>query len=147
VPEELIALAKRTQVQALEQLQTAAEGLTAAEVADRRARYGANKVAHERHLPVLAHFLRRLVNPLNILLLSLATLSTILGDHQSPVMIFLMVVLSVSLSLVQERRSSKAAQKLRAMVHTTVAVVRQPAAAEIPIEELVPGDVVHLSAG
>src|SRR5262249_41470493 len=126
---------------------TSANGLTAEEVTGRRARFGANKLAHEPHLPLLAHFLRRLVNPLNLLLVSLATLSALLGDRQSPVMIFLMVVLSVSLSLLQERRSSKGAQKLRAMVHTTAAVIRQAEPAEVPIEALVPGDIVHLSAG
>jgi Mg2+-importing ATPase len=68
-----------------------------------------------------------------------------------------MVILSVSLSLSQERKSDRAAQKLRAMVHTTAAVLRRsdagvPAAGqlapqEIPIQELVPGDIVHLCAG
>jgi Mg2+-importing ATPase len=147
VPAELTALATRTQAQVLQQLETSADGLTLQEVLQRRSRFGANKVAHEERLSFLAYFLRRLINPLNVLLLGLATLSTLLGDRQSPVMIFLMVVMSVSLSLIQERRSSKAAQELRAMVHTTSAVMRQAAPAEVPIEELVPGDIVHLSAG
>ncbi|MFX8786109.1 hypothetical protein ABTM90_20015, partial [Acinetobacter baumannii] len=72
----------------------------------------------------------------------------LLGDHQAPVIIFVMVLLSLFLSVLQERKSDRAAQKLRAMVHTTATVLRPPAASlEVPIEELVPGDIVHLSAG
>jgi Mg2+-importing ATPase len=92
-----------------------------------------------------------------------------MGDHVAAIIIFIMVVLSISLAFMQEHRSNKAAEKLRAMVHTTATVLRnaganaaataQAAAAptspdssgsnmrEIPIHLLVPGDVVHLSAG
>src|SRR5689334_16555722 len=100
VPRQLVALATQAQEQVLEELRTSTQGLAAGEVTERRARFGANRIAHEEHLPLLVHFLRRLVNPLNLLLLSLATLSLLLGDRQSPVMIFLMVILSVSLSLI-----------------------------------------------
>jgi Mg2+-importing ATPase len=65
-----------------------------------------------------------------------------------------MVLLSVTLAFVQEHRSNNAAARLRAMVHTTATVLRlgadaaaEPHDLEIPIEELVPGDVVKLSAG
>ena len=66
----------------------------------------------------------------------------------SAVIIVLMVVLSLTLGLVQERRSGRAAAALRAMVHTTASVLRpDQAPLECPIEQLVPGDVLHLSAG
>ena len=159
VSPELLALARCAGEDVFVRLETSSRGLSADEVSARRDRWGINRVAHEEHRPVLMQLVGRLVDPLNILLLSLATLSMLTGDRQSPVMIFLMVLLSVSLSIVQEHRSSKAAQKLQAMVHTTTAVLRQsswPASAqspdpavpqEIAIEQLVPGDIVHLSAG
>jgi Mg2+-importing ATPase len=90
LPLELIALATCTEAQVLLQLKTSAVGLSANEVEDRRVRFGANKVAHEQHAPLLRAFLRQFINPLNVLLVSLATLSMLMGDRQSPIMIFLM---------------------------------------------------------
>ena len=153
LPLELVALAADSHEGVLRRLKTSAGGLTLDEVAQRRAQFGANKVAHEEHAPLLRLFVRRLLDPLNILLLSIASVSMLMGDRQAPAMIFAMVFLSLSLSLSQERKSSKAARKLRAMVHTTSSVVRRPGPdsvpppAEIPLEELVPGDIVHLCAG
>jgi Mg2+-importing ATPase len=85
-----------------------------------------------------------------------------LDDAESGGVVTIMVVLSVTLSFVQERRSNHAAEKLRAMVSNTASVLRHPMAdelpspgkdlrkssrAEIPVAELVPGDVIWLSAG
>jgi Mg2+-importing ATPase len=149
LPQELMALATCTQTQVLQQLETSSVGLSTDEVRERQVRFGANKVAHEEHAPLLMALLRQFINPLNLLLLTLATLSMLIGDRQSPIMIFFMVILSVSLAFVQERKSNRAALSLQAMVHTTAAVVRQPLAIaqEIPIQDLVPGDILHLSAG
>jgi Mg2+-importing ATPase len=150
LPAQLLELAGCPAEAVLQRLNVSARGLPLAEVAIRRQRYGPNRVAREEHEPLLRQFLRRLLNPLNILLLVLAGISTLMGDHEAAVLIAVMVVLSLSLSLTQERKSDAAARKLRAMVHTTAAVMRtdggnQPE--EIPIEELVPGDLVHLCAG
>ncbi|MDB6046797.1 MAG: mgtA [Gammaproteobacteria bacterium] len=155
---ELLGLTSLSGAEVLQRLRTSERGLSAAEVERRRAAYGANKVAHEERETLVGQFLRRLRNPLNILLLTLASVSVVMGDREAALIISVMVVLSLSLAIIQERRSSKAAEQLRAMVHTTTAVVRQvdasdqgPAAPseprEIPIEDLVPGDIVHLSAG
>jgi P-type Mg2+ transporter len=158
LPPEFLELAPLTAAETLEKLHSRASGLASAEVAARRDEFGANRVAHEEHETLLSQFLRRLLNPLNILLLTLATVSVFMGDHESATMIFAMVVLSLTLALIQERRSTAAAQRLRAMVHTTAMVVRPDDNAatapsgldepiELPIEQLVPGDIVHLSAG
>ena len=71
---------------------------------------------------------------------------------RAAVVIAAMVVLATATAFVQEHRSNQAAARLRAMVHTTASVRRGPSHAgepfvEIPIEQLVPGDVVRLSAG
>src|SRR4029079_15818687 len=98
-----------------------------------------------------------------------AGISLATGDSHAASIIAAMVALSVTLGFVQERRSTAAAERLRAMVHTRASVVRRgpfhgtaatselpgiahdvpPGSrlAEIPIEQLVPGDVVHLCAG
>jgi P-type Mg2+ transporter len=142
----------------LQKLGSSAQGLSGEQVEARRAQWGENTVAHEKPQSVWMQVAKRLLDPLNLLLLTLATLSVLTGDREAPVIIFIMVLLSLSLSIYQERRSGNAARRLQTMVHTTAAVVRGgdvplqgPAAGavavEIPIHELVPGDIVHLSAG
>jgi Mg2+-importing ATPase len=138
----------------LRRMGTTPEGLTAEEAAVRLRAVGPNLVAHERQQSLFAELIGRARNPLNFLLLSLAAVSYFLGDRRAAAVITVMVLLSVSLAFVQEHRSNNAAARLRAMVRTTATVLRRGAAAgaephgpEIPIEELVPGDVVRLSAG
>jgi Mg2+-importing ATPase len=150
LPARLTELVGCTTEQVLLRLGTSSRGLAPNEVELRRAQFGPNRVVHEEHATVPRQLLQRLLNPLNLLLLVLASLSTLMGDREAAVLISVMVVLSVSLSLLQERKSDAAAKKLRAMVHTTASVLRagettQPR--EIPLEDLVPGDLVHLSAG
>jgi len=89
---------------------------------------------------------------LNLLLLSLATVSYILGDQRAAIVIAVMVLLSISLSFIQEHRSNNAADRLQRMVSITATVRRQGKAdahnpTDVPIEQLVPGDIVLLSAG
>jgi P-type Mg2+ transporter len=158
VPAKLVELALLEVPEVLQNLDTTAAGLSPTQVSTRRETYGENRVAREEHETLPAQLMRRLLNPLNILLLTLAMVSVVMRDQRAALIIFGMVVLSLSLAIVQERRSSKAAQKLRAMVHTTATVLRNDTertsgataageAREIPIHELVSGDIVHLSAG
>ncbi len=150
--------ARLTAEQALAELQSSASGLDEAEAARRLARFGPNAIAQEKKRSVPAQLLIRLGTPLNVMLLCLALVSYFLGDPRAAIMISLMVILSAGLSFLQEYRSNKAAAELRAMVRTTVTVLRpnvlgEPGSAigaarqEIPIEHLVRGDVVALAAG
>jgi Mg2+-importing ATPase len=95
--------------------------LSAEQVESRRALWGENTVAHEKRQSVWVQFAKRLLDPLNLLLLTLATISVLTGDREAPVIIFVMVLLSLSLSIFQERRPGNAARRLQSMVHTTVA--------------------------
>jgi P-type Mg2+ transporter len=135
----------------LKQLGTTSEGLSAEAAAQRLSALGPNLVAHERRQSLLQELVGRAQNPLNFLLLSLAALSYFLGDKRAAAVIAVMVLLSVSLAFVQEHRSNNAAAKLRAMVRTTATVLRRSGTGEqvleVAIEQLVPGDVVRLSAG
>ncbi len=86
-------------------------------------------------------------NPLVVLLTVLSAISFATGDARAGAVMAAMVVLSVALRFFQETRADEAAAKLKAMIHVTATVVRDGSAREIPLRDLVPGDVVQLSAG
>jgi P-type Mg2+ transporter len=148
LPPELTHLAGLTSAAVLQQLQSDIAGLNEMEAARRRVLHGANTIAHERSKSLLHDLAGRLINPLNCLLLILALVSLLTGDAKAATLVAAMVLLSLILATVQERRSNHAAAKLRAMVHTTATVMRPGSPPlEIALEQLVPGDIVQLSAG
>ena len=113
---------------------------------------GPNQVAQAVHHTIIGELVSRSINPLNLLLLTLAVgvlpIRRSAGRHRDCGH----GGLSISLGFIQEHRSNKAADALRRMVLITATVRRQaPGAAkehdEVPIEQLVPGDIVLLSAG
>jgi Mg2+-importing ATPase len=128
-------------------LHTSPQGLTEEEAERRRAEYGPNTVAEEAHHRRLKLFGKAVVNPLVILLLVLAAVSFTTGDARAGTVMLIMVALGVVLRFVQEARADDAAERLKAMIRVTATVVRDGAARELPLADLVPGDVVQLSAG
>ena len=137
---------------ALQRLSSAATGLTPGQITERLRSVGLNAIARQAQHTVIGEIISRSINPLNLLLLSLAATSYFLGDQRAAIMIAIMVMLSISLGFVQEHRSNAAAEKLRKMVSIKATVRRQGDAAgqghsDIAIEQLVPGDIVLLSAG
>jgi Mg2+-importing ATPase len=138
---------------ALRALGTSAAGLAPGEAAARLARHGRNAVADQRQAHPLAALLAGFGRPLPLLLLALAGLDLGTGQSVSAAVIGAIVVLSCLLGFVQEYRSQRAVQRLRALVRTEVQVVRPApgggaaAPAACPLEELVPGDIVVLAAG
>jgi Mg2+-importing ATPase len=138
--------------EALKKLTSSASGLSAQEAEARLRSVGPNEVAHETRHTILGEIVTRSINPLNLLLLTLATASYFLGDQRAAIVISVMVLLSVSLGFSQEHRSTKAAEALRRMVQTKATVRRQDGAtanghSDVPIAQIVPGDIVLLSAG
>jgi Mg2+-importing ATPase len=131
----------------LQQLQTSATGLSDVEAAARLLQHGPNEVGQERRHEWLHRLWTAVRNPLVVLLTALATLSYVTGDFRAGTVMLLMVVLGVSLRLVQETRADNAAAKLKAMIKVTATVIRDGQPKEIPLQQLVPGDVVKLSAG
>jgi Mg2+-importing ATPase len=131
----------------LEQLGTRESGLSADEVEERLEKYGPNVVAQEQRHGRLMLLLHACKNPLVILLLCLAALSYYSGDPRAGTVMVIMVILGVVLRFVQEARADDAAAKLKAMISVTATVIRGGAAQEIPLAELVPGDIVKLAAG
>ena len=130
-----------------EQLNTRPGGLTAAEAEERLETYGPNSVARENRLGFFARLWDNVRNPLVILLVVLGLISYWTEDVNGAVVIGLMVVLGVVLRFVQEARADHAAEQLKAMVSTTATVLRDGVKIEIPLQQIVPGDVLTLSAG
>jgi len=128
-------------------LNTSLKGLTQTEAEDRERKLGPNIVAQEKQRGWFMRLLIILRNPLVILLAVLSSISFITGDPSSGSVMAGMLLLSVSLRFFQEAHASAAAAKLKAMIHVTATVVRDGKAGELPLCDLVPGDIIHLSAG
>jgi Mg2+-importing ATPase len=131
----------------LRSLGTTPNGLTQAEAKERMRTSGPNEVAQERQRGWFIRLLLILRNPLVILLAVLSSISFATGDARAGTVMAGMVVLSAALRFVQEARADSAAAKLKAMIHVTATVVREGKAQEIPLRDLVPGDIISLSAG
>jgi Mg2+-importing ATPase len=138
-------------------LRTSCEGLTQKEADARLVSFGPNQIARESQPSIALELGARIKNPLNALLLFLAVTSYSLGENSTALMIFFIVLLAIVTAFIQEHRSNSAAAKLRALVKTNASVKRKREEitstsddhgfVDIPFEQLVPGDVVHLSAG
>ena len=160
---ELLVLGALSAEDALDRLGSSLTGLSAGQAQERIDEYGPNEVAHERRKGPIRRLAELFLTPLSLLLIVLAVVNYATGEVRGAAVIAVMVVLSTLLSFVQEFRSSRAADRLRAMVSTTATVTRRPGdeadhetldarsalaqRTEIPLAEVVPGDIVHLSAG
>ena len=131
----------------LQRLNTSPAGLSEDEAAERLNVFGPNEVAQERKHEWLHRLWVAVRNPLVILLMILASISYATGDLRAGTVMLLMVVLGVTLRFVQETKADKAAAKLKAMIKVTATVIRDGQAKEAPLQQLVPGDIVKLSAG
>ncbi len=159
---ELMRAARDDPAAALARLDSHPEGLSAHEAAARLARQGPNEVQHEAPLPRWLHLWHCYRNPFNLLLTVLAVVSYLTQDAKATIVIGVMVVMSTLIRFVQEGRSHRAADRLKAMVSNTATVIRRSSAtpqtpvavaaaalptSEIALRELVRGDLVALSAG
>ncbi|MGA2062112.1 MAG: HAD-IC family P-type ATPase, partial [Thermoguttaceae bacterium] len=143
----LIEVAQNTADVVLGKLQTNENGLSEEEAQERLEKYGPNVIAQEQRLGRLRLLGHACMNPLVILLLILAVISYLTGDAGAGTVMLIMVFLGVSLRFVQEARADDAAAKLKAMISVTATVVRGGAASELPLGQLVPGDIIRLAAG
>lgn len=134
-------------------LETSWHGLSKSEVGKKLKKYGPNIVAVERKKHPVLKFLYLFFNPLPMLLLGLSALAYFTGEIHGAEVIALMVFFSTALAFTQDYRSEAAAESIRSLVVTTASVVRQGYVDdinhtfEITFDKLVPGDIVHLSAG
>jgi Mg2+-importing ATPase len=147
VSPEIMEVSVSAPGQVYQKLETSNQGLSAAEAARRLKEHGQNVVAQDKRHNRLRLLGRALVNPLVILLSVLAVISAATGDIRSATVMSVMVILGVVLRFVQEARADTAAAKLKAMISVNATVVRDGQTKEVPLAQLVPGDVVHLAAG
>jgi Mg2+-importing ATPase len=143
----LVKVAQSDQEELFSRLDTTLAGLTSEEAEQRLEKHGPNVVAQEQRHSQLKLLGRACVNPLVILLSVLSAVSFWTDDPGGGTMMAIMVLLGVVLRFVQEARADAAAAKLKAMISVTATVVRDGKAQELPLGNLVPGDVVKLSAG
>jgi Mg2+-importing ATPase len=122
-------------------------GLTSDEAHRRLDEYGSNEPARAKRTTAIVQILIFLVNPLVIILLIASVISAFLGELINSTIIAAMVLVSVALNFVQTYRSQRAADRLRAQVALTATALRDGAWAEVRRREIVPGDIIHLSAG
>ena len=128
-------------------LGTSLQGLTDVEAAARRQHLGPNVLRPHRERAAIIELLAHFRNPLVLVLLAASVVAAFLGDTRSAVVISVIVLLSVVLDFVQEYRAGRAAERLRSTVAVRATVLRDGGPREVPIADLVPGDVVSLAAG
>nr|WP_267490751.1 magnesium-translocating P-type ATPase [Paenibacillus sp. 1001270B_150601_E10] len=131
----------------LEEWETTTNGLSISEAEERLDTHGHNQITHDRAASWMIQLLSCFKNPFILILLGLSLFSALTADWEAVMIISTMVTISVAISFTQEYRSQKTAQRLKALVKTTATVIREQSAYEVDMEELVPGDMIHLSAG
>jgi P-type Mg2+ transporter len=122
-------------------------GLTSVEASRRLAEQGPNEPAPTRRLSAVVEIGRLSANPLVLILLVASGVSAWLGEDVDAGIIATIVLLSVGINFWQSYRSQRAADRLRASVAPTATVLRDGTWQETPLRQIVPGDVVRLSAG
>jgi Ca2+-transporting ATPase len=125
-----------------------ADGLSSAEVAERRQRYGPNKLAEEAKEPAWRAFLRQYRDLMQLVLVGAAVVSIVaLQDVSTGLVIIGLTVLNAVMGLHQEGKAAESVAALRQMLIISASVTRDGQIVEVPAEELVPGDVVSFEAG
>jgi len=133
--------------QLLVRLEATPQGLTTAEAENRLRRFGPNSLARESRFAPVAEILRLFVNPLVLILLGAAIVSAATGERVSALIIITIVLLSVFVNFYQSFQARHAVEELRSQVAAKASVVRDGREQEIPVADLVPGDIIKLNAG
>ncbi len=132
-------------------------GISQEQAEERLEQYGLNEVQHKKAPIWLVQLLHAFVNPFIFILILIAGVSLLIDvylaapgeeDYKTAIVVSIMVIVSAVLRFTQEYRSNKEAEQLRSMVRTTATVLRTPQGQEeVLMTELVPGDIISLSAG
>jgi P-type Mg2+ transporter len=133
--------------QVLQQLKSSPQGLSRQEAQQRLIQYGANSLKQKRQSHTLPLLLNQFKSPIILILVAAAILSGFLGDVIDTVIILAIVLISGLLGFWQERGAADAIQKLLALVQVKARILRNGEAQDISIDNVVPGDVVQISAG
>ncbi|MCX6013148.1 MAG: magnesium-translocating P-type ATPase [Chloroflexi bacterium] len=131
----------------LDKLRTTLTGLSTEEVEKRLDEFGTNEVGTKKRQSVVIEFLYHFRNPLVIILIVAAILSGVLGEITNSIIIFCIVLISTILDFFQEYRAGKAAEELKKRIATKVPALRDNIKQDTATSDLVPGDILALSAG
>ncbi|WP_321382623.1 magnesium-translocating P-type ATPase [uncultured Enterococcus sp.] len=149
-------MARKAVNNVLETFKSSRKGLTEGQAIASRSEYGDNTISYGTKTPLIIEIIKAYITPFTLVLIGLGITSLITDvlmaspderDYFGCTIIFAMVIISGSMTLIQSVRSNKAAEKLKSLVKVTAAVKRKNIYNEIPMEEIVCGDIVKLSAG
>ena len=130
-----------------QELDSSVSGINPQSVSLRLRKFGLNQVGSEDNPSPFMKLAKMFLSPLPLLLICLAIVSYLTDEKTGSIVIVVMVFLSILLTFIQEYKSNKAAEKLKALVATKASVVRGGLESEISISQIVPGDVIQLAAG
>lgn len=143
-------------VEVLDALETSITGVQEEQVETLRDTYGENKLTKATEVPLWKKIYESIINPFTVILLVIAVISLMTNvilakpgeeDPTTSIIIVVLVLISGGIRFVQELKSDKAASNLSSLIVNTATVIRDEVQQEIPIEELVVGDIIKLSAG
>ena len=155
--DDLFDYAKLDMEKVYEKLESSSKGLSEQESEERLEQYGLNEISYNKEDTWYVQLTKAFINPFILVLITLAVVSFVTDvamqkqgskDWTTVIIIVIMVSISGFLRFFQELRSNKEAEKLKALVHNTVDILRKDTGRqEIPMSELVPGDIIRLAAG
>lgn len=149
-------IARKTIENLFDTFQTSKKGLSEGQAIRARNEYGDNKISYGKKTPFFIEMVKAYITPFTLVLIGLGITSFITDvviaapeerDFFGSCIIFAMVLISGTMTLIQSVRSNQAAEKLKSLVKVTATVKRKNKYDEIPMEEIVCGDIVKLSAG
>ena len=154
VEKTLLELSSMDQKALFEKYETDEYGLDPVQASDRLEEYGKNIIDFGKEKSLAARIKDAIINPFNIVLLVVALITfitdVVMADEPSFatfIMLVAVIIISATISFVQEEKSNNAAKKLQGMISTKLDVIRNDVEIEVDIEELVPGDIVKLASG
>ena len=154
--ERLIAALQDAETRTLATYQSSWSGLTEDQVEENRDNYGENVLTKGQDDSIWKRIVESIINPFTVILLLIALVSLVTNvwlakpgeeDPTTSLIIVVLVLLSGGIRFIQELRSDKAASNLSRMIVNTATVIREGKEEEIPIDEIVVGDLIKLSAG
>ena len=156
VKERLVAALQLPVKETLVFYKSSFRGLTEEQVEENRDLYGENIITKGREDSILKKIYESIINPFTVILLVIALVSLVTNvwlakpgeeDPTTSIIIVVLVLISGGIRFVQELRSDRAASNLSRLIVNTATVIREGAEQELPIDELVVGDIIKLSAG
>lgn len=133
--------------QVMEMTQSSPGGLTAADARARLEQYGPNKMREEKRPSLLRMYFDHIRAPMLLMLLGVGVLYLLVGDYLDACIVFGIVLIIATIEIVNEIRSDKAIAALKRLAEPNAVVRREDLTVDVPVEEVVPGDILVLEAG